>query len=258
MLLDTIGDATEARLVKDTTVALRGGTDFVLEQLKHSIHNVLHLRKVYPVASFRKTKQHGVAMVAAIDPDLTSYVETVLEALHEWLKHDTRQMAVLVISAKATGVIYERWIFSLHVVAGEESSKEKRAQFTSVLRQVAAAIRFMPATDVPCAFDLHVHVEPQASGDENQRQNVPTTPVRAKTPAAASKRLKTPLPPTPPAGARLGTSPTTAEDEAKPMPLLGATKSKYWSTDALGTSVGLLAGLLIATSAWLLARRALL
>lgn len=105
--------------------------------LEFSINNILYQRGIYPPESFDDIKQYGLKMVTTNDPDLKTYLETVLSQmtgkfwssllflskviqaqtlLHnelEWLREGFLQQIVLVVTGEEDKAVLERWVFNI-------------------------------------------------------------------------------------------------------------------------------------------------
>lgn len=118
------------------TVTLKGSTATVTEFFQTALSSILYQRGVYPPESFEPKKRYGLTVMVVKDPGLEEYLGTVLQqfkgAFHvrttvaftnkpispchpyaDWLDLGTLQQVVLIIAAKDTREVQERWAFDI-------------------------------------------------------------------------------------------------------------------------------------------------
>jgi mitotic spindle assembly checkpoint protein MAD2 len=91
----------------------------------------------------------------------------------EWLTKGEIQKLVVVVTGVESGDTLERWAFNVETdravarggtgAAREKPLKEIQSEIQAILRQVTASVTFLPLLDEPCAFDLLVYADRDAT-----------------------------------------------------------------------------------------------
>ncbi|KAJ5077884.1 mitotic spindle assembly checkpoint protein mad2a [Anaeramoeba ignava] len=148
-------------------ITLRGSTEIVTEFFNYSINNILFMRGIYPVESFKSINKYGLTIQTTTDEELQNYLSQVLQQLSQWLmKHQVKSL-VLVLTNVITKEVMERWVFNIECdKAMTEDSKPKqkseteiRLEIQAIIRQIMASVSILPLLVDPCTFDLLIYTD---------------------------------------------------------------------------------------------------
>lgn len=93
--------------VKESEVVI----DILCEFLEVIIHNILHVRKLYPDSIFVKRKKYGVVVYRSIHPQLNEYITECLKAVKFHAKEKLlRKLLICIVSSE---IVYERFVLEV-------------------------------------------------------------------------------------------------------------------------------------------------
>ncbi|CEP11869.1 hypothetical protein [Parasitella parasitica] len=117
-------------------------------------------------------ERFGMKVLTSANPELSTYVNTIVQQLQEWLKTNTISKLVIVIKSKDTLKVLERWIFNIEVngenglpmaenIPPDEANviqQNTKKQIQSILRQITASVSYLPELEVDdCTFNVLVY-----------------------------------------------------------------------------------------------------
>mmetsp|Transcript_58616 Transcript_58616/g.115254 ORF Transcript_58616/g.115254 Transcript_58616/m.115254 type:complete len:211 (-) Transcript_58616:97-729(-) len=159
--------------ITSNVITLKGSTAIVKEFFNFSVNSILYQRGIYPPESFKRTTGYNLTMMVTTDESLVSYLNNILRQLEEWLTNGSVQKLILVIKGKESGETLERWVFDVEcrqkenegaqTAVSDKSPKEISQEIQAIIRQITASVTFLPLLNEPCAFDLLVYADKQAT-----------------------------------------------------------------------------------------------
>ncbi|KAJ1999755.1 Mitotic spindle checkpoint component mad2 [Coemansia thaxteri] len=166
----------QAQLTKGK-ITLKGSARIVTEFFKYGINSILFQRGIYPIEEFEVKKKYGLDVWVSSDPQVTKYLEKIMDSVGEWLAAGKINKLVLAVNSRETRETMERWQFDVHlvdeVVVPEEkpkppkSDKALQMEIQAIFRQIAASVSFLPILEEKCTFNILVYTDADAE--------VPTT-----------------------------------------------------------------------------------
>lgn len=85
--------------------------DIICEFVEVVIHNVLHVRKLYPETVFTKKCIYGLITHKSINPAINAYIENIIKAVQFHLKGNS--LKKIFISLNAKGKIVEKYVIDI-------------------------------------------------------------------------------------------------------------------------------------------------
>jgi len=153
--------------VARNAITLKGSTETVAEFFMYGINSILYQRGIYPPETFSRCQKYGLTLLVTTDEKLKDYLESVLAQVKEWLLNMTVQKLVLVVRSIETNEVLERWQFDVQcdkTIKNETKPREKsyddiNSEIRAVIRQIVAAVTFLPLLETACAFDILVYTD---------------------------------------------------------------------------------------------------
>ncbi|MBN3303294.1 mitotic spindle assembly checkpoint protein MAD2A [Amia ocellicauda] len=164
-----------------TGITLKGSTELVAEFFSFGINSILYQRGVYPPESFTRVTQYDLSLHMTTDPQLKSYLSSVVAQLKEWLFDCTVQKIVIVLTCLETNEVLERWQFDIECdktakdssCPREKSIKSIQKEIQSIFRQITATVTFLPVLETACAFDILIYTDKDLAVPEKWEESGP-------------------------------------------------------------------------------------
>ncbi|KAG2203171.1 hypothetical protein INT46_008929 [Mucor plumbeus] len=152
----------------NSSITLEGSSSLVVK----FFGNILYQRGLYPIDDFKMTTRYGMKVLISTNPELTAYINTIVQQLQEWLRSNTISKLVIVIKSRDTLEVLERWNFNIEVngenglpmaenIPPDEANAIQQKtikQIQSILRQITASVSFLPELEVDdCTFNVLVY-----------------------------------------------------------------------------------------------------
>ncbi|OBZ83779.1 Mitotic spindle checkpoint component mad2 [Choanephora cucurbitarum] len=121
---------------------------------------------------FKLISKYGMKVYVSDNPELTSYVNKIIQQLQVWLVNNTISKLVIVIKSKDTLEVLERWSFDVNIngdnglpmaenIPPEEAQiiqQNTVKQIRTILRQITASVSFLPELNSDdCGFNVLVY-----------------------------------------------------------------------------------------------------
>uniref|UniRef100_A0A914YWC2 HORMA domain-containing protein n=1 Tax=Panagrolaimus superbus TaxID=310955 RepID=A0A914YWC2_9BILA len=143
------------------SITLQGSAAMIREFFHYGIQNILYQRGIYSADSFIKEKRFGMSLLVSSDIRLQKFLEPFLAALEKHLSEKNLRKMVVALYDVKTKEVLERWVFDIQEdqVNDENSNslmdeKRVRGGMANVLRQITAAVAFLPHMEAECSFDV--------------------------------------------------------------------------------------------------------
>lgn len=79
----------------------------------YGVNSILYQRGIYPPETFQTSEHFGIYIFTSMDEKITSFLNTVLGQIQEWLIQRTVQKITLVITNVNTKEVLEKWDFKV-------------------------------------------------------------------------------------------------------------------------------------------------
>ncbi|XP_011136440.1 mitotic spindle assembly checkpoint protein MAD2A isoform X2 [Harpegnathos saltator] len=156
---------------KAKCITLKGSAELVKQYLLYGVNSILYQRGIYPPEMFQPAEHFGLFIFMSTDDKITSFLDTVLGQIQEWLIQRKVHKIVLVITNVNTKEVLEKWDFKVeyedqkpngvdsNVKAdlpeiGTKDSKTIQKEIREVIRQITGTVSFLPLLDCQCSFDI--------------------------------------------------------------------------------------------------------
>ncbi|CAO3645606.1 unnamed protein product [Cunninghamella echinulata] len=136
----------------NSSIALEGSTDAIVEFLECGLNSILYQRGVYASHNFDKTQRF----------------DQIIQQVRVWIGANKIDRLVLVIKSKETNSAIERWQFNINVNEENNSvNKDEHAiarktvkEIQAIIRQITASVSFLPILDEnSCTFNVLVYAD---------------------------------------------------------------------------------------------------
>lgn len=152
------------------TLNIKGSSRVVSDYFEICIHNILFQRNIYPKEDFKVIRKFGLNLVFSKDEEINRYIKTIIRQLHRWIFDGKINWLTLLIISKETDEITEKWMFHIDIIQDLKSNNlknnemctsksiaETQQEIQAIIRQISAAITFLPQFDEPQTFKVLVH-----------------------------------------------------------------------------------------------------
>ncbi|KAI6174151.1 HORMA domain protein [Aphelenchoides besseyi] len=147
-----------------SAITLRGSAKLIQEFFHYGINSILYQRGIYPPDMFTREKRYGMVLLVTKDEKLHNFLYPLLTQIKDLLTVNQLKRLVVVIMELSTNDVLERWQFDIQMEDGIDENTaidacEKRIkhEISDVLRQITAAVSFLPLLETECAFDVLVY-----------------------------------------------------------------------------------------------------
>ncbi|CAO0800967.1 unnamed protein product [Mucor circinelloides] len=156
----------------NSSITLEGSSSLVVKFFECGLNSILYQRGLYPIDDFKMTTRYGMKVLISTNPELTAYIDKIIQQLQEWLKTNTISKLVIVIKSRDTLEVLERWNFNIEVngenglpmaenIPPDEAKiiqQNTTKQIQSILRQITASVSFLPELETDdCTFNVLVY-----------------------------------------------------------------------------------------------------
>lgn len=134
---------------------LNGSVDTVTEFFEVCLNSILFQRQLYPAEFFQCVMKWGLPQMMAINSNLKSYFQKVVQQLRRWLETKSITEFTLTILDSNESAI-ESWQFSVHIQEADPD-QDPDELIRAVLRQIGMSVTFLPVlTDNEYSIRLSV------------------------------------------------------------------------------------------------------
>ncbi|KAH0948084.1 hypothetical protein HN011_005430 [Eciton burchellii] len=166
---------------KTKCITLKGSAELIKEYLLYGVNSILYQRGIYPPETFTPSEHFGLFMFMSTDEKITSFLNTVLGQIQEWLLQRKVRKITLVITNVNTKEVLEKWDFKVDYenqklnsdsnvnvdpsegIIGTKDMKTIQKEIREVIRQITGTVSFLPLLDCPCSFDILTYTVPDCS-----------------------------------------------------------------------------------------------
>ncbi|EZA61000.1 hypothetical protein DMN91_005045 [Ooceraea biroi] len=168
---------------KTRCITLKGSAEMVKQYLLYGVNSILYQRGIYPPETFTPSEHFGLFVFMSTDEKITSFLDTVLGQIQEWLVQRKVRKITLVITNVNTKEVLEKWDFRVDYedqklndngnsnvnvdpsegVAGTKDIKTIQKEIREVIRQITGTVSFLPLLDCLCSFDILTYTVPNCS-----------------------------------------------------------------------------------------------
>lgn len=157
-------------------LALKGSCKTVTDYFEFAIHSILFQRGIYPAEDFMTVRKYALPLLWLANEEVVSYVGAIMTQIRRWIYAKRILKLALVIVAKLSCEIVERWEFSINVNAIQDNDdtigalparETIQGEIQAIIRQITASAAFLPVlSDVDGeghTFNVLVHTDQDAS-----------------------------------------------------------------------------------------------
>ncbi|KAL0106238.1 hypothetical protein PUN28_016144 [Cardiocondyla obscurior] len=165
---------------KTKCITLKGSAELVTQYLLYGVNSILYQRGIYPPETFQPSEHFGLFIFSSVDEKITSFLNTVLGQIQEWLVQRKVRKITLVITNVNTKEVLEKWDFKVDYedqnvngadgnVKGElpevgtKDMKTIQKEIREVIRQITGTVSFLPLLDCLCSFDILTYTVPDCN-----------------------------------------------------------------------------------------------
>ncbi|KYM80137.1 Mitotic spindle assembly checkpoint protein MAD2A [Atta colombica] len=156
---------------KTKCITLKGSAELVSQYLLYGVNSILYQRGIYPPETFTPSEHFGLFIFTSTDEKITSFLNTVLRQIEEWLVQRKVHKITLVITNVNTKEVLEKWDFKVDyedqkangtdsIIKGDlpevgtKDVKTIQKEIREVIRQITGTVSFLPLLDCLCSFDI--------------------------------------------------------------------------------------------------------
>lgn len=162
---------------KAKCITLKGSAELVTQYLLYGVNSILYQRGIYPPETFQPSEHFGLYIFTSTDDKITSFLNTVLGQIQEWLIQRKVHKITLVITNVNTKEVLEKWDFKVDYEdqktnginsnvkadlpkAETKDMKTIQKEIREVIRQITGTVSFLPLLDCLCSFDILTYTVP--------------------------------------------------------------------------------------------------
>ncbi|TGZ52217.1 mitotic spindle assembly checkpoint protein MAD2A [Temnothorax longispinosus] len=161
-------------------ITLKGSAELVTQYLLYGVNSILYQRGIYPPETFQPSEHFGLFIFTSTDEKITSFLNTVLGQIQEWLVQRKVRKITLVITNVNTKEVLEKWDFKVDYEdqkengtdgsgkadlpeVGTKDVKTIQKEIREVIRQITGTVSFLPLLDCLCSFDILTYTVPDCN-----------------------------------------------------------------------------------------------
>ncbi|KAL6260561.1 hypothetical protein P5V15_008082 [Pogonomyrmex californicus] len=160
-------------------ITLKGSAELVAQYLLYGVNSILYQRGIYPPETFEPSEHFGLFIFTSTDEKITSFLNTVLGQIEEWLVQRKVHKITLVITNVNTKEVLEKWDFKVDYEdqkangadsikadlpeVGTKDVKTIQKEIREVIRQITGTVSFLPLLDCLCSFDILTYTVPDCN-----------------------------------------------------------------------------------------------
>ncbi|KAI6191142.1 DNA-binding HORMA domain containing protein [Aphelenchoides bicaudatus] len=144
-----------------SSITLKGSSKLIQEFFNYGINSILFQRGI--------VKRYGMNLLVTNDNKLLDFLKPLLDQIEGLLTQKRLKRLVLVIINVATKEVLERWQFDVEAddsidenAPVDACEKRIKQEISDVLRQITAAVSFLPLLEEECAFDVLMYTTKSA------------------------------------------------------------------------------------------------
>jgi len=131
---------------------------FIIFVAVYGVNSILYQRGIYPPETFTPSEHFGLFMFMSTDEKITSFLDTVLGQIREWLLQRKVRKITLVITNVNTKEVLEKWDFKVDYenqklnsdnnvdpseeIIGTKDMKIIQKEIREVIRQITGSMLF--------------------------------------------------------------------------------------------------------------------
>jgi mitotic spindle assembly checkpoint protein MAD2 len=140
-------------------VSLEGSIETIIEFFEFAIYCILYQRQIYSQECFTFKKKYNTTLVAAEDPEITTYVQKILGQAKNWMKESDISTLVLVI-VNMDNQVKERWQFDIQYQSAPMQDAQK--QISAIIKQITCSVGFLPVFEDKMTFNVLAYTNKNA------------------------------------------------------------------------------------------------
>lgn len=171
----TMGVMSENDTSPLSKLALKGSSKIVSDYFEFAINNILFQRGIYPSEDFITIKKYDLPLLVTVDEEVKEYIQNIMKQVKKWIYGGKIIKLVIVIIAKSTTEIIERWEFDIEINKSQNKSDRKddeveeegkskqqiQKEIQSIIRQITASVSYLPfLKDDDYTFNVLVYTDP--------------------------------------------------------------------------------------------------
>lgn len=160
-------------------LVIKGSSKVVADYFEFAINNILYQRGIYPAEDFITVRKYDLPLLISADDDVKEYIRNIMTQVKKWVYGGKIVKLVVVILAKGTSEIVERWEFDIEILAvsdapdgghdtesADPKSKEAvQREIQSIIRQITTSVSYLPfLRDDEYTFNVLVYTDPNYVG----------------------------------------------------------------------------------------------
>lgn len=160
-------------------LVIKGSSKVVTDYFEFAINNILYQRGIYPAEDFITVRKYDLPLLVSADDDVKEYIHNIMTQVKKWVYGGKIIKLVVLILAKGTSEIVERWEFDIEILGSSETlngaqdpgnadSRAKEAvqrEIQSIIRQITTSVSYLPfLCDDEYTFNVLVYTDPKYEG----------------------------------------------------------------------------------------------
>ncbi|XP_022090275.1 mitotic spindle assembly checkpoint protein MAD2B-like [Acanthaster planci] len=140
--------------------------DILCEFLEVAIHQILHVRSLYPSGIFDRRKKYNIPVQMSRHPELNKYITDVLEGMKPLMEKDEIQsLSIVIISSDHQPI--ERFVFEISPPASRSLTSDSyllrmEQSLRAFLLRISTCDASLQANPPDCSFKILVHTKSSA------------------------------------------------------------------------------------------------
>lgn len=147
-------------------LALKGSSKVVADYFEFAINSILFQRGIYPPEDFKTVRKYDLPLLITADDEVQEYINKIMTQVKKWLYGKTILKLVVVLVAKSTAQVVERWEFNLQVLEPQTTTAPKakadiQREIQAIIRQVTTLVSYLPVLgNDDYTFNVLVYTDP--------------------------------------------------------------------------------------------------
>ena len=147
-------------------LALKGSSKVVADYFEFAINSILFQRGIYPPEDFKTVRKYDLPLLITADDEVQDYINKIMTHVKKWLYGKKLLKLVVVLVAKSTADVVERWEFNLQILESEnvKVSKPKEdilKEIQAIIRQISTLVSYLPVLkNDDYTFNVLVYTDP--------------------------------------------------------------------------------------------------
>lgn len=147
-------------------LALKGSSKVVADYFEFAINSILFQRGIYPPEDFKTVRKYDLPLLITADDEVQDYINRIMTHVKKWLYGKKLLKLVVVLVAKSSADVVERWEFKLQVLDGETTNVSKpkedvQKEIQAIIRQITTLVSYLPIlSNDDYTFNVLVYTDP--------------------------------------------------------------------------------------------------